>query len=65
MHRFEIKEEDGYQVLVAKKLSLEDEGEYVCKIGDRETKGRLLVDKGKTCTFLRTSLKSTKCVFLK
>jgi len=44
--RFEITEEDGRQTLNIKDLTLEDAGDYSCKIGDRETSAKLTVDEG-------------------
>ena len=46
--RFEIKDEDGYHVLLVKDLTLADEGEITCQIGRRETKAKLMVDEGNT-----------------
>lgn len=45
--RFEITEEDGKQTLVVKELKLDDAADFTCKIGDRETSAKLLVDEGK------------------
>ena len=38
--------ENGVLQLKLKKLKLADEGEYVCKIGNRETRCKLLVEEG-------------------
>jgi len=47
LDRYEVKEEDGKQTLVIKDLKLGDAGEYMCRIGDRETAAKLQVDEGR------------------
>ena len=46
--RYEVKDDGkGGLTLVVHKLKLEDEGEYTCKIGQRETTCKLTVDEGR------------------
>jgi len=35
--------------LIVKNLTLEDEAQYTCRIGDRETSCKLMVDEGRSC----------------
>lgn len=56
--RIIIKEEDGKPTLEVKDLTLEDEGDYTCKIGKRETAAKLLVDEGKSTTENDTKMSS-------
>ena len=45
-YRYEILEEKGVQTLVVKDLKMDDEDKYTCKIGGRESTGKLMVDEG-------------------
>ena len=46
-NRYEVKDDGkGGLTLVVHKLKLDDEGEYTCKIGRRETSCKLTVDEG-------------------
>ena len=44
---YDVKaDKDGVLKLIVKNLSLGDEAQYTCRIGDRETTCKLLVDEG-------------------
>ena len=50
LHSYEVKTEaGGIQKLIVKNLTLEDEAQYTCRIGDRETSCKLMVDEGRSC----------------
>lgn len=47
--RYEIVNDKPTHALIIKNLKTDDEAVYTCKIGDRETKAKLMVDIGEYC----------------
>lgn len=51
--RFDIREEaDGTETLEIKDLKMQDQGEYKCVIGDRETVATLTVEEGLITSYI-------------